>query len=418
VDPRGEETTLEQILAEGREAQVRVMGDSMAPTLEPGADVRVVRRRPLPGEVVLLRSPDGFTLHRLVAILGPRWVHAGDAPGASGGLCRPGDVVAVAELPTRVLPLRERIRLVTSAILGAGLARLGLSALLVLALVASTPGCKRAAPPPRAALPPEVVEVRVTDRTPPEEQAGLDLQALRARAVGAIAQASRVRVTDGGVGGGPRYRLRVEVRTEQAKAPGSAARVQRALVAARLEPVQADPGALVFEQDGVAERELAPSAGPGEVRATMERAVEDVVKGLGAKLKLSAGDAAALVAAIDGADDELRVEAMRLCRERKERAAVPALLRLLKSEDADTRDGALGALAEIGDRRAVKPITELARFRDVADLPKVLDALAALGGDEARAYLEFVASGHDSPEIRDLAKRAIEHLERRTAAAR
>jgi hypothetical protein len=35
------------------------------------------------------------------------------------------------------------------------------------------------------------------------------------------------------------------------------------------------------------------------------------------------------------------------------------------------------------------------------------------GGDEARAYLEFVASGHESPEMRDLAKEALSHLEKR-----
>ncbi len=92
---------------------------------------------------------------------------------------------------------------------------------------------------------------------------------------------------------------------------------------------------------------------------------------------------------------------------------MPSLVKLLKSEDHDTRDRAIGALQEIGDKRAVRPLTEVARFRDLSDLPKVLDALAAIGGDEARSYLEFVASGHDSVEIRDLAKQALTHLERR-----
>ena len=64
----------------------------------------------------------------------------------------------------------------------------------------------------------------------------------------------------------------------------------------------------------------------------------------------------------------------------------------------------------------MRPLTEVAKFNDLSDLPKVLDALATIGGSEARSYLEFVASGHDSAEMRDLAKEALVHLERRQAA--
>ena len=88
---------------------------------------------------------------------------------------------------------------------------------------------------------------------------------------------------------------------------------------------------------------------------------------------------------------------------------------MLKSDDHALRDRALGALASIGDPRAVHPLTEMAKFQDLTDVPKVLDALATIGGPEARSYIEFVASGHESPEIRELAKQALGHLERREA---
>jgi HEAT repeat protein len=148
-------------------------------------------------------------------------------------------------------------------------------------------------------------------------------------------------------------------------------------------------------------------------RAHAERAVEDVARTLGARVQLAQGSAEALVAAIEGGDSELRDEAIRLAGERRELAAVPSLVKLLRGDDHEARDREIGALAAIGDARAVRPLTEVARFRDLADLPKVLDALAAIGGDEARAYLEFVASGHDSPEIREMAKKALAHLDER-----
>jgi HEAT repeat protein len=92
---------------------------------------------------------------------------------------------------------------------------------------------------------------------------------------------------------------------------------------------------------------------------------------------------------------------------------VPRLLELLASPDPSIRDGAIGTLAELRDPRAVKPLTELARFGDHDMMRRIIDAIAAIGGEEARAYLQFVADGHDHPVIRDLARQALERLDRR-----
>jgi len=287
--------------------------------------------------------------------------------------------------------------------------------LLLLVALASV-GCKKAQQP---AAPPQIIEVRVVDRTPVAERVGLDTDALTQKAAAAIIKSSGLPVTDGGVAPsqstGRRYKLRIEVRTEGGEDAAAKKGVMRALVSARLAPYGDDNG-LTFEQTAVGERtyEL-DKRGDATVawRAHAERAIEDVLRGLGARVKLADGDVTTVIAALDGSDDDLREEATRIAGERKEKRAVPSLLKLLKSEDRDTRDRAIGALAEIGDPRAVRPLTEVARFRDLGDLPKILDALAAIGGDESRAYLEFVASGHDSVEIRDLAKQALEHLDRR-----
>jgi hypothetical protein len=287
----------------------------------------------------------------------------------------------------------------------------------LIVLATTLGGCKKSAP--AAVDPPQVVDVQVIDRTPDPDKQALDLPALTARAADAIGKSCGLLVSDGGSGNpSRRYKLRVEVRTETTEESSSQKGMMRALVGARLQPFGAEPGALSFEQNAVAEKvyDLGKRPDAKEAwRAHTLRAVEDVVKGVGARVRLSTGDAAQLVTALDGPDEDLREEAIRVAAERKERAAVPSLIKLLKSDDHDARDRAIGALQEIGDPRAVRPLTEVARFRDLSDLPKVLDALAAIGGDEARSYLEFVASGHDSVEIRDLAKQALAHLERRHA---
>lgn len=293
----------------------------------------------------------------------------------------------------------------------------------LLALV-TLAGCPRKSAPP----PPQVTEVRVLYKGQDADGAPkLDQARLHDAALAAIAKSAGLVVHEDGGADAPdspgaknarqlRYRLRVELEIGAAEDPVSKKGNLRALVAAHLTPVGGEPGALSFDQSALAERAFVVGAkGEPAWQSHAERAIADCVAGVGARVKLAAGDAGALVAAIDGSDDDLRDEAMTLAAERRAPEAVPALMRRLKSDDHAVRDRAIGTLAAIGDRRAVHPLTDVAKFYDTNDLPKVLDALATIGGPEARAYLEFVASGHDSPEMRDLAKQAIVHLERHEA---
>jgi hypothetical protein len=283
-------------------------------------------------------------------------------------------------------------------------------------------GCVKRAPPPPP--PPEIIDVRVSYREAAEPGAPpLDLASLGATARVAI---GGVMIVHEDAGSDPprdararRYKLRVDVALEGGLDKKGKKGVMHALVASRLIPVGAEPGAMSFEQQALAEATFDPARkGEPDWQAHATRTVKDCVTGLGARVKLADGNAPAIAAAIDGDDEDLREEAMRIAAERHVKEAVPPLLRRLKSEEPALRDRAIGALSEIGDARAVRPLTEVAKFYDVTDLPKVLDALATIGGAEARSYLEFVADGHDNPEMRELAKQALGHLDRREAERR
>jgi hypothetical protein len=164
------------------------------------------------------------------------------------------------------------------------------------------------------------------------------------------------------------------------------------------------------DRDGLVEKEDVPaSPNAAAVRAHQQHAVELVVGAAMRGAQLWLGPAKAARAAIGGKDDELRDEALRIAGERHDHEAVPAIIALLPNQDVDVRDRAIGALAEIGDPGAAKPLTALAKFGDVEQLVKIIDALSRIGGPEAVAYLEFVASGHPVPEIRELAKKALSH---------
>jgi hypothetical protein len=284
----------------------------------------------------------------------------------------------------------------------------------VIVLLFGTMACRQTPPAPR------IVEVQVIDRTPPDARMGeFDATALEARAREDISRSSGLLVGDNMAQGGWGYRLRLEIRREAISDPQVKEALLRAYVTAHLSPIGAPVGTQAFDQAAAAERKI-DIARLGDRNLWGEhlaRAVGDVLGTLGGRVRLWRGGTDALLTALTAKDEELRDEAILLVGDRHERAAVPALLALLRASDAAVRDRAIGALAAIGDRRAVRPLTEVAHFRDLEDLPKILDALSTLGGDEARAYLELVASGHESPEMRDLAKQALIRLDRRAGAA-
>ena len=185
----------------------------------------------------------------------------------------------------------------------------------------------------------------------------------------------------------------------------------RAEVTVRLLPRAGDPAMTRVERAAAVEKE-AVSMLPSEadVRAHIDHALGITVTAAVQAEQLWLGPPALVRAALDDADVDLRDDAIRFSGEHKDREAVPRLIAFLKSENGELRDRAVGALAEIGDPRAVKPLAELAKFGDLRELPKIIDAVSRVGGDEAVAYLEFIAGSHPVPEVQALAARALEHL--------
>jgi hypothetical protein len=53
-------------------------------------------------------------------------------------------------------------------------------------------------------------------------------------------------------------------------------------------------------------------------------------------------------------------------------------------------------------------------MRDSYEMSKILDAVAALGGQEAKDYLSFVSETHDDPDVRKVAKAALDRLKKRS----
>jgi HEAT repeat protein len=136
-------------------------------------------------------------------------------------------------------------------------------------------------------------------------------------------------------------------------------------------------------------------------------------------------EAAALIA-LEGATPEVlaqkrrdpdaatREAALRLLVRKGDQRVVPDLLERLKSDDLDELRATIGLLVELKAPASVNPLIEAANQRDPGFQREVVFAVGSIGGSDAEAYLDLVASGHDDPLLRASAEQALSELRARS----
>jgi hypothetical protein len=177
-----------------------------------------------------------------------------------------------------------------------------------------------------------------------------------------------------------------------------------------------DSGAEALTARALADLPASGASVTGRAKELGGRLARDTASLVVKQQKLRTGPLAELMAALKDPDADVRRQGVRAAAYRRAREAVPQLVAMMDEPQADLADMALGALVDIGDPSAVKALTARVKFGDVDELRKLIDPIAAMGGDEARAFLEFVASGHEDADIRKMAKTALERMERRAQA--
>jgi hypothetical protein len=169
--------------------------------------------------------------------------------------------------------------------------------------------------------------------------------------------------------------------------------------------------AVVLQTSGLAP--LASGADAETLRASARRVLKILLQDLAYQAGLVLAPEPELTRALGiGSDPQRLLMAIEIAAARRSRAAVPALIKLLKHRREEVADRAIGALAAIGDRRAVYHLTRLVELRDTRKLAKVIDAIGSLGGKEARQFLELLASGHSDEDIKSMAQEALDRMKR------
>ncbi|HWN71434.1 MAG TPA: hypothetical protein VNM90_27535 [Haliangium sp.] len=155
-----------------------------------------------------------------------------------------------------------------------------------------------------------------------------------------------------------------------------------------------------------------PSEHDALVAVLASDAIERLAERLAERERVRAGGEAALAEVLADADAEPSAVrwALDLIAHRRVQSLFDQVTGTLDAESAEVRQRAVTALAVLGGTRAVSVITERVRFDDTESLGVVIDTVAVLGGEDARTYLEFVASGHPEDEIRARASAALARM--------
>ncbi len=163
---------------------------------------------------------------------------------------------------------------------------------------------------------------------------------------------------------------------------------------------------------------------PGEADVTaLRRALAGAARRAAADLMLGIAESAKVnhevIADLDSGDSRVRDYAVRVLADRKNPAAVPALIARLRDPDPELVERAVGALDELRDPRAVEPLIELSHRREGPFVAQLARIIGDIGGPEAEAYLLTLASGHPEPIVRKAAGQALTQArERRLAGER
>lgn len=264
-------------------------------------------------------------------------------------------------------------------------------------------GCRA----PQRAL--ERLDVQDTPAARRLEAAGLSHDALREAAIAAFGRAPGFVPAERA--GARATRLRAGLTVEEVEAlvsPGGSAVAQ---VAVTVELARAGGGDAV-RAPGRAAEPVGPE--PGALRGAVERAARAAIAQAadGAALDLAAGDKTVreLVEDLGSPDPRLRLRAAGALGERGEPAAVPALVKALGDRDGAVVERAVGALAQLRDPRAVPALIALAHRREGPYLATMARILGDIGGDDARAWLLTMASGHPDEVVRGAARQALAEM--------
>jgi hypothetical protein len=131
---------------------------------------------------------------------------------------------------------------------------------------------------------------------------------------------------------------------------------------------------------------------------------------LDAKVQLVLGTQTDAEGLLGSDDPEIVVLALEQVTRQRWRGLADPVAKLLAHGDERVVAAAVECLGVVGGPRHTAALLRHVRLADVDQARRLYDTLAALGGDEARGFLEFAARNEDDPAMAEVATRALHRL--------
>jgi HEAT repeats len=131
---------------------------------------------------------------------------------------------------------------------------------------------------------------------------------------------------------------------------------------------------------------------------------------LDAKLSLVTGERDDARRLLADPDPEIVVLALEHVQRQRWRDLADDVAALLSGSDPRVGVAVVECLGQIGRPEHAGVLLRHVRLADTAQAQRLYEALAALGGDEAAAFLEFAARNEDDPAMAEVAERALRRL--------
>lgn len=171
--------------------------------------------------------------------------------------------------------------------------------------------------------------------------------------------------------------------------------------------VRNDKGPVNIEVKVVATASL--SAGY-DAAALMKSGFEDLNRALGSMFRIYGGGKDVWLRSLDSAEPDEQILAARMIAANNVKDGVAALARLLTDPREAVAEEAAVSLSLLRDERAVPLIIESIKRGDLRSEVRAIETMAAIGGEEARAYLEMTSLGHEVPEVRKVSADALKRM--------
>ncbi len=140
------------------------------------------------------------------------------------------------------------------------------------------------------------------------------------------------------------------------------------------------------------------------VPGVVQRGLKDAAYAAAEMVALIGAPPARLIEALSSSEPDIQLFAAKMVGLRKIKGAAEPLCQMLKDPREEAAEAAADALKKTATQKDVPRVIQSIVKRNLRSEVRAMEIIAALGGNEAEAYLEMTSLGHEIPEVQSISQ--------------